>query len=142
MKIDLIAGTRPNVMKVAPVYLALRSLGWCEPRLVFIKQHDHQNMSHDLLSEFGIRDQYIVLNISTESFGDRLGSIIAEYSSLISGSSPDVVLVPGDVDVAVGGALAAKRAGLPVVHLEAGLRSHDRRMPEEINRIERIAKNI
>ena len=134
MKIDLVAGTRPNVMKVAPVYLALKSLAWCEPRLVFIKQHDHRHMSYDLLGEFGI-DDYTVIEISTESFGDRLGSIISEYSTLIAMSAPDAVLVPGDVDVAVGGALAAKRAGLPVIHLEAGLRSHDRRMPEEINRI-------
>ena len=134
MKIDLVAGTRPNVMKVAPVYLALKSLAWCEPRLVFIKQHDHRHMSYDLLGEFGIED-YTVIEISTESFGDRLGSIISEYSALIGQAPPDAVLVPGDVDVAVGGALAAKRAGLPVIHLEAGLRSHDRRMPEEINRI-------
>ncbi|GAD59918.1 MULTISPECIES: non-hydrolyzing UDP-N-acetylglucosamine 2-epimerase [Brevundimonas] len=134
MKIDLIAGTRPNVMKIAPVYIALRSLKWCQPRLVFIKQHDHRHMSHDLLGEFGIVD-FTVLNISTENFGDRLGSIVSEYSKLIAESTPDAVLVPGDVDVAVGGALAAKRAGLPVIHLEAGLRSHDRRMPEEINRI-------
>lgn len=134
MKIDLIAGTRPNVMKVAPVYKVLSSLDWCSPRLVFLTQHDHPNMSHDMFEQFSISD-FEVLEISAQNFGDRLGSIISEYSAFIQSSPPDAVLVPGDVDVAVGGVLAAKRANLPVIHLEAGLRSHDRRMPEEINRI-------
>lgn len=134
MKIDLVAGTRPNVMKVAPLYQTLKTLAWCEPRLVFLKQHEHRNMSHDLLQEFGITD-FEVLKLSSTSFGDRLGQIVSSYSDLLERSRPDATLVPGDVDVAVGAALAAKRAQIPVIHLEAGLRSHDRAMPEEINRI-------
>lgn len=134
MKIDLVAGTRPNVMKIAPLYQTLKTLAWCEPRLVFLKQHEHRHMSHDLLDEFGITD-FEVLKLSATSFGDRLGEIVSSYSDLLARSRPDATLVPGDVDVAVGAALAAKRAQLPVIHLEAGLRSHDRAMPEEINRI-------
>lgn len=134
VRIDLLAGTRPNVMKVAPVFNALSRMDWCEPRLIFIRQHEYKNMSADLLSEFAI-EKYDALDVNSSSFGDRMGSIINNYTDFIRKSPPDIVLVPGDVDAAVGGAIAAKRAHLPVVHLEAGLRSGDRRMPEEINRI-------
>lgn len=134
VKIDLLAGTRPNVMKVAPVFNALSQLDWCAPRLVFIRQHEYKNMSSDLLKEFSI-DEYHILEVNSTNFGDRMGSIIGNYTEFVTRSAPDAVLVPGDVDAAVGGAIAAKRANLPVIHLEAGLRSYDRRMPEEINRI-------
>lgn len=134
VRIDLLAGTRPNVMKVAPVFNALSKLDWCAPRLVFIRQHEYKNMSSDLLREFAI-DKYDTIDIVASSFGDRMGSIINNYTEFIKKAPPDLVLVPGDVDAAVGGAIAAKRANLPVVHLEAGLRSYDRKMPEEINRI-------
>jgi UDP-N-acetylglucosamine 2-epimerase (non-hydrolysing) len=140
-RIDLVAGTRPNVMKIAPLYNVLSQQSWCAASLTFIRQHFSANMSDDLFQEFGIRDAPAIIPLEAGEFGQRLGAVISAYSAHLQQTRPDVVVVPGDVDAALGAALAAKRLHLPLVHLEAGLRSHDPTMPEEINRclIDRIA---
>jgi UDP-N-acetylglucosamine 2-epimerase (non-hydrolysing) len=134
-RIHLIAGARPNVMKIAPLYKALKGQSWCEPKLVFIAQHYSENMSADLFAQFGVHDEITVLPLDADNYGDRMGGIIKGYSEFIEQDDPDMVIVPGDVDVALGAALAARRLHRTLVHLEAGLRSYDETMPEEMNRI-------
>ena len=134
-KIHLIAGARPNVMKIAPLYKVLKSQTWCEPKLVFIAQHYSENMSSDLFAQFGVHDEITVLPLDADNYGDRMGGIIKGYSEFIEQDGPDMVIVPGDVDVALGAALAARRLHRTLVHLEAGLRSYDVTMPEEMNRV-------
>ena len=134
-RIHLIAGARPNVMKIAPLYKVLAQQAWCEPRLVFIAQHYSENMSSDLFAQFGVTDEMTVLPLDADNYGDRMGGIIKGYSEFILQDGPDMVVVPGDVDVALGAALAARRLNNTLVHLEAGLRSYDETMPEEMNRV-------
>jgi UDP-N-acetylglucosamine 2-epimerase (non-hydrolysing) len=134
-RIHLIAGARPNVMKIAPLYKVLAEQAWCEPKLVFIAQHYSENMSADLFAQFGVHDDMTVLPLDCDNYGDRMGGIIKGYSEFIEQDNPDMVVVPGDVDVALGAALAARRLHRTLVHLEAGLRSYDETMPEEMNRI-------
>jgi UDP-N-acetylglucosamine 2-epimerase (non-hydrolysing) len=134
-KIHLVAGARPNVMKIAPLYKVLADQDWCEPRLVFIAQHYSENMSQDLFAQFGVHDEIAVLPLDADNYGDRMGGIIRGYSEFLEQDQPDLVVVPGDVDVALGAALAARRHNCLLAHLEAGLRSYDLTMPEEMNRV-------
>ena len=134
-RIHLIAGARPNVMKIAPLYKVLATQAWCEPKLVFIGQHTSQNMSQDLFAQFGVEDEITVLPLEARGYGDRLGGIVTAFSDFIERDDPDMVVIPGDVDAALGAALAARRLNRTLVHLEAGLRSYDRTMPEEMNRV-------
>jgi len=135
-RIDLIAGTRPNVVKIAPLYKALVQQDWCRPRILFIGQHTTPNMSADMFEAFGIgADELTRISLSARSFGNRLGEIIEAACAAFENDRPDIVVVPGDVDVSLGAALAARRVGVPVAHLEAGLRSYDETMPEEANRV-------
>lgn len=122
-------------MKIAPLYKVLAAQDWCEPKLVFIAQHYSQNMSQDLFKQFGVEDEITVLPLDADNFGDRMGGIIKGYSELLEADRPDMVIVPGDVDVALGAALAARRQNIMLAHLEAGLRSYDLTMPEEMNRV-------
>lgn len=135
-RIDLIAGTRPNVIKIAPLYKALKSQAWCTPRILYLRQHSAPNMSADLFGLFGVgEDEVRQLPLAAPTFGGRLGEIIDAYADSVARDRPDLVVVPGDVDVSLGVALAARRAGVPLAHLEAGLRSYDHAMPEEANRV-------
>lgn len=121
--IHLIAACRPNFMKVAPLYKALRATEWCEPVVVWVEQHTDRRMSSDFLDEFGV------------SAHDIVGLAMGQYAGYCLAAKPDAVVVVGDVNTTADCAVVAARQGIPVVHLEAGLRSYDRSMPEEINRI-------
>lgn len=133
-KIHLVAGTRPNIVKVAPLFRVLREQPWCSSRLIFVQQHDAPNMSTEIFEDFAISEA-TPLPLSATGYGPRLGEIIERYQQLCSSDRPDLVVVFGDVDVSMAVALSAKRIGVPVAHIEAGLRSRDMSMPEEINRI-------
>lgn len=109
--VHLIAACRPNFMKIAPLYHALKKTDWCIPRIIYTGQHTGYAMSGQLMEQFGITP-----------WDD-------------DGEAADAVVVPGDVRDARKAAVAAARSGVPVVHLEAGLRSGDISMPEEVNRI-------
>jgi UDP-N-acetylglucosamine 2-epimerase (non-hydrolysing) len=121
-------------MKVAPLYKALQKQQWANPSIVFLGQHYSENMCHDLFSEFDIHEIRHFRPLKSRSFGERMGEIISSYTEILTEDPPHIVVVPGDVDVTVGAAMAAKRRQHHVVHLEAGLRSHDGNMPEEQNR--------
>lgn len=133
--IDLIVGTRPNMVKLASLHAALQASAWCRPRVVFIRQHDMPALGSGILEEFGIGHGHVhEVALPTGDHGLRLGAMVSGYAALIARAPPDLALVFGDVDTTLAAAMAAKRAQLPLAHVEAGLRSHDRGMPEEINR--------
>ena len=133
--VDLIVGTRPNMVKLASLHAALHASTWCRPRVVFIRQHDMPVLGRRMLDEFSIDDQQIhEVALPAGDHGRRLGAMVSGYAALIDETPPDLVLVFGDVDTTLAAAMAAKRARLPLAHIEAGLRSHDRSMPEELNR--------
>jgi UDP-N-acetylglucosamine 2-epimerase (non-hydrolysing) len=133
--VDLIAAARPNFMKVAPLYKALAVESWCRVRLVHTGQHYDANMSDAFLKDFGLPDPDVHLGIGGGSHAQQTGGVMIAYEAECLKSHPDWVVVVGDVNSTIACTLAAKKLGIKVAHLEAGLRSGDRSMPEELNRI-------
>ena len=135
--IDLVAGARPNFMKVAPILRVMRS-GPCafSPRLVNTGQHYDDEMSGIFFRDLGIGAPDVDLGVGSGSPGQQTARILAAYEDLLlSGPRPAAVVVVGDVNSTSACTLAAVKLGVPVAHVEAGLRSFDRSMPEEINRL-------
>lgn len=133
--IDLIAAARPNFMKVAPLYHALADQSWCRVRLVHTGQHYDANMSDSFFRDFELPEPDIHLNVGSGTHAEQTGRVMIAYEKVCIEERPDWVVVVGDVNSTVACALAAVKLGIRVAHLEAGLRSRDRSMPEEINRL-------
>ena len=134
--VDLIAAARPNFMKVAPLHKALAAeSSWCRVRLVHTGQHYDANMSDAFLKDLGLPEPDAHLGIGGGSHAQQTGGVMIAYEEECLRSHPDWVVVVGDVNSTVACTLAAKKLGIKVAHLEAGLRSGDRSMPEELNRI-------
>lgn len=133
--IDLIAAARPNFMKVAPLYHALKRGGWAAPRLVHTGQHYDANMSAAFLRDLNLPAPDVNLNVGSGTHAEQTAGVILAYERFCLEQAPDWVVVVGDVNSTMACAITAKKLHLPVAHLEAGLRSGDRSMPEEINRI-------
>jgi UDP-N-acetylglucosamine 2-epimerase (non-hydrolysing) len=134
--IDLVAAARPNFMKVAPLYHALlRENAWCRPRLVHTGQHYDENMSDAFFLDLGLPKPDVHLGIGAGSHAEQTAGVMVAYERECIKLRPDWVIVVGDVNSTVACTLAAKKLNIPVAHLEAGLRSGDRTMPEELNRI-------
>ncbi len=134
--IDLVAAARPNFMKVAPLYKALLpESSWCRPRLVHTGQHYDANMSDAFFDDLGLPDPHVHLGVGGGTHAEQTAGVMVAYERECLGSRPDWVIVVGDVNSTVACTLAAKKLNIPVAHLEAGLRSGDRTMPEEINRV-------
>ena len=134
--VDLVAAARPNFMKVAPLYRVLKSENsWCRPRLIHTGQHYDANMSDAFLRELGLPDPDAHLGIGGGTHARQTGGVMIAYEEECLRARPDWVVVVGDVNSTIACTLAAKKIGIPVAHLEAGLRSGDRSMPEELNRI-------
>jgi UDP-N-acetylglucosamine 2-epimerase (non-hydrolysing) len=124
-----VVGARPNYMKVAPVYAALEQRGNVEQRLVHTGQHYDALLKDVFFAELPLPRPHVQLEARTpESATEELEQTFAELE-------PDLVVVAGDVNSTLAGAVAARKRGLRVVHLESGLRSHDWSMPEEVNRV-------
>ncbi|MFZ7096835.1 non-hydrolyzing UDP-N-acetylglucosamine 2-epimerase [Luteimonas dalianensis] len=133
--IDLVIGTRPNIVKAGPLLAALRNVDWCRPRLVFLAQHTQDAMTTDTLEDVGIGvDEVVRVDLEADGTGRRMGEMIDGYARLLADAAPSLVMVFGDVDSTLAAAYAAKRMMIPVAHVEAGLRSGDMAMPEELNR--------
>lgn len=136
VKIDLIAAARPNFMKVAPLYHALRAeSSWCVPRLVHTGQHYDGNMSDAFFKDLGLPEPDVHLGVGSGSHAEQTAGVMVSYEKVCIQNPPDWVVVVGDVNSTLACTLAAAKLGIRVAHLEAGLRSRDRRMPEEINRL-------
>jgi UDP-N-acetylglucosamine 2-epimerase (non-hydrolysing) len=122
-----VVGARPNYMKVAPVYAALE--GKVEQRLVHTGQHYDALLKDVFFAELALPRPHVQLEARTpESAADELEQTFAELA-------PELVVVAGDVNSTLAGAVAARKRGIRVAHIESGLRSHDWSMPEEVNRV-------
>lgn len=133
--IHLIAAARPNFMKIAPVYHALVKETWANPVLVHTGQHYDVNMSDNFFKDLNLPAPHVHLGIGSGTHAEQTGNVMIAYEKLLMDAPPDLVIVVGDVNSTIACTLAATKLGIKVAHLEAGLRSFDRTMPEEINRI-------
>jgi UDP-N-acetylglucosamine 2-epimerase (non-hydrolysing) len=134
MKILSIVGTRPNFMKIAPIINEFKKQN-IEHVLVHTGQHYDTEMSKLFFDELELPKPDINLCVGSGSYGEQIGNIIIKLEKILVEQKPDLVVVVGDVNSTLGGALIAKQCGIKVAHVEAGLRSFDNTMPEEINRI-------
>ena len=134
-KILIIVGTRPNFIKVTRFKELIRSYPQLQVEIVHTGQHWDRNMSEVFFEEFGLKPDYM-LSASAHSVVDQFSSMMSKLSELILEiGKPDLMIVPGDVNSTLASALVANKMGIPLAHLESGLRSFDREMPEEINRL-------
>lgn len=133
--IDLVAAARPNFMKVGPVYKALQAERDLKPRLVHAGQHYDDNMSGAFFRDLGLPEPDAHLGVGAGTHAEQTGRVMIAYERLCLNQRPDFTIVVGDVNSSMACALAAAKLNIPVAHLEAGLRSGDRTMPEEVNRI-------
>ncbi len=133
--VDLVAGARPNFIKLAPVERAFRDSGRLTTRIVHTGQHYDPGMSQVFFDQLRIPMPDVHLEVGSGSQGAQTARILERYEAHLLATRPDATVVFGDVNSTAACALAAVKLGVPVVHVEAGLRSFDRTMPEEINRI-------
>jgi len=134
-KIHLIAAARPNFMKIAPLYHELVKRSGLTPAIVHTGQHYDLNMSDVFFKDFNLPAPHIHLGVGSGSHAEQTGNVMIAYEKILIKERPDLVVVVGDVNSTVAATLAAVKLGIRTAHLEAGLRSFDRTMPEEINRI-------
>lgn len=139
MIVAIIAGARPNFMKVAPIIKAIEAaaakgqdIGY---RLIHTGQHYDKKMSGDFFEQLGIPEPDVNLEAGGGSQAEQTAAIMTRFEKVMESSRPDVVLVVGDVTSTMACTIVAKKLCIPVVHVEAGIRSGDMTMPEEINRI-------
>lgn len=136
--IDIIAGARPNFMKIAPIIAALEHRrvagGRLRYRLVHTGQHYDAAMSGDFFNQLGIPEPDVNLEVGAGTQAEQTGAIMVRYEKLLLERRSALCLVVGDVTSTMACAIAAQKLGIPVAHVEAGIRSGDWSMPEEINR--------
>ncbi|MDQ2676235.1 MAG: UDP-N-acetylglucosamine 2-epimerase (non-hydrolyzing) [Actinomycetota bacterium] len=131
-----VVGTRPNFVKMAPVIAACSArFGAAQNVVVHTGQHYDRAMSDVFFSELGVPAPAHLLGVGSGSHGEQAARVIERLGPVLREAGPDLVIVPGDVNSTLAGALCAVELGLPVAHVESGLRSFDREMPEEVNRI-------
>ena len=134
MKVSLIAGARPNFMKIAPLARALSDAG-IQPRIIHTGQHYDARMSETFFRELSIPEPDVNLGVGSGTHVWQISETMRRLELEFTENRPDAVLVVGDVNSTVAAALTATKLGIRVGHVEAGLRSLDRSMPEEINRV-------
>ena len=141
MKIDIIAGARPNFMKIAPIIEAVKA-STCGPapsslsyRLIHTGQHYDKKMSADFFEQLGIPEPDVNLDARSGTQAEQTGRIMVRYEKLLQDDPADLCLVVGDVTSTMACSIVAKKQGMQVAHVEAGIRSNDLSMPEEINRM-------
>ena len=135
MKVLHVVGTRPNFMKIAPTLAALRSEPGVDQRLVHTGQHYDRALSEAFFDDLEIPYPDAFLGVGSGSHARQTALVMTRLERVIAETWPDVVLVVGDTNSTAASALCAAKLNIPVIHLEAGLRSGDRTMPEEVNRI-------
>lgn len=138
-RIDLIAGARPNFMKIAPIIDALTAAqqrgGALRYRLIHTGQHYDRAMSGSFFEELNIPDPDINLEVGSGTQAEQTAGIMTAYEAVLMKEKSDVCLVVGDVTSTMACSIAARKLGVPVAHVEGGIRSGDWTMPEEINRV-------
>ncbi len=133
-KILIVTGTRPNFVKVTQFRKSAAAFPGLQVEIVHTGQHFDENMSEVFFRQFKLKPDHF-LNIPGGSPISQVASIMERLEKLIETAKPDLLMVVGDVNSTLAGALTANKMGIPLAHLESGLRSNDRTMPEEINRI-------
>lgn len=134
-KVLIVVGARPNFMKVAPLMRALKNNGGFETILVHTGQHYDKKMSEVFFNDLEIPQPDFNLNVGSGSHSIQTARIMEKFEEVCVQSIPDLVLVVGDVNSTMACTIVAKKLHIEVAHIEAGLRSNDRNMPEEINRL-------
>jgi len=136
MKLLHVVGTRPNFVKMAPVIAALRAV---DPDgrhvLVHTGQHYDRMMSGVFLEQLGVPAPDHMLGVGSGSHAAQLGGVLEAIAPVLTAERPDLAIVPGDVNSTLAAALACAHLRIPLAHVESGLRSFDRTMPEEVNRV-------
>lgn len=135
MKILNVVGARPNFMKVAPLHRAFQAYPQIESKILHTGQHYDFQMSDIFFTQLGMPEPHFHLGVGGGSHTFQTANVMLKFEEVLIEEKPDVVLVVGDVNATVACSLVAVKMGIPVAHVEAGLRSGDRTMPEEINRI-------
>jgi UDP-N-acetylglucosamine 2-epimerase (non-hydrolysing) len=136
MRVVHVTATRPNLVKMAPVIAALRRrLPGSATRIVHTGQHYDRVMSAIFFEELGVPAPDYVLGVGSGSHAEQIARVLDRLAPVLREERPDLVIVPGDVNSTLGAALCAAKLGAAVAHVESGLRSFDRSMPEETNRI-------
>ena len=135
-RIAIVLGTRPEIIKMSPVVRACEGSG-AEYFMIHTGQHYSYNMDRVFFEQLELPDAKYNLDVRSGSgkHGEQTGEMLTGIEKILIAEKPDVVLVEGDTNTVLAGALAASKLGIKVGHVEAGLRSYDRRMPEEINRV-------
>jgi UDP-N-acetylglucosamine 2-epimerase (non-hydrolysing) len=135
MKLVHVVGARPNFMKIAPIMRVAFRYDDIEQVLVHTGQHYDDNMSKWFFDELEISKPDVNLEVGSGPHGEQTGEIMKRFEKFITNEGADVVVVVGDVNSTIACGLVAAKLHIPLAHIEAGLRSFDRRMPEEINRL-------
>ena len=134
MKIINVVGTRPNFIKMAPLMEQMLQVPSINPILLHTGQHFDENMSQIFFEQLKIPRPHIHLRVGSENNANQINEIVKRVDPILESENPDALLVVGDVNSTVACALAASYRKIPVIHVEAGLRSFDRSMQEEVNR--------
>jgi len=134
-RIISIVGARPNLPKIAPLIREMQRHPEIEPLLVHTGQHYDENLSNIFFRQMGIPEPHTNLGVGSGTHAEQTAEILKRVEPILLKQQPDLVLVVGDVNSTIAVSLAAVKMGIPVAHVEAGLRSFDRSMPEEINRV-------
>lgn len=134
-KIHIIVGARPNYIKANPVFRALERLNKFHLKLVHTGQHYDHVMSALFFDQLKMKKPDISLKVGSGSHGSQTAKVLERYEQVLLEDKPDLIMVFGDVNSTIACSLAAGKLHIPIAHVEAGLRSFDRSMPEEINRV-------
>ena len=135
LRIVSVVGARPNLVKIAPLMREMQRHAEIQPLLVHTGQHYDEKLSEIFFRQMGIPEPDVNLEVGSGSHAWQTGEILKRIEPILLERKPDLVLVVGDVNSTVSASLAAVKLGIRVAHVEAGLRSFDRTMPEEINRV-------
>ena len=135
MKIFNIVGARPNFIKIAPIMREMKKSGIIEPVLVHTGQHYDIEMSKRFFEELNIPEPDISLEVGSDTHAKQVAKIMERFDAVCDEQKPDAILVVGDVNSTMACSLVAAKKGIKIIHVEAGIRSFDRTMPEEINRL-------
>jgi len=133
--IYLIGGARPNFMKIAAISRAFDKFRGMEYEIIHTGQHYDYNMNQVFFDEFGLKAPYKHLEVGSGPHGEQTGKIMERFEKVCIDERPDMVVVVGDVNSTLACGLVASKLHIPLAHQEAGMRSGDKKMPEEINRI-------